>query len=226
MILAKEKIFLFIYYSVMIQNSANNPRSLTEALERLGGIATGAQLAALLEAADRVMLETRRFDRTATGRRTLLSGLAVDLEFAGVGENWRNFAKRLLQAKRINAEDEATIRLWDSFGSLIGNSDRHLGNLSFFSADYQHFSLAPAYDMLPMRLAPSAQGELIERTAEIAPSSLDLNTFAQAANMAEDFWRRVQIDERLAGRMTAIANSFLEAIARIRQQMGYLNGWA
>jgi len=176
----------------------------------------------LIEDGGRIMLETRRFDRTAVGRRALLSGSALDMEFAGVGENWSRLARILLREKRISAQDESTIRLWDSFGVLIGNSDRHLGNLSFFTEDYQQFTLAPAYDMLPMRWAPSAQGELVERKAELTASSLDPLTFPQAADMAEDFWGRVLNDGRLSGRMNSMAYSSLDAISQMRRQMAYL----
>lgn len=177
---------------------------------------------ALLEPVGRVALETRRFDRTEAGRRAMLSGSALDMEFAGIGENWRLLAKALLREKRIAAQDAAAIRLWDGFGALVGNSDRHFGNLSFFTEDYRRFTLAPAYDMLPMRWAPSAQGELVGRTLEVAPSSLDRGAFKQAADMAEDFWNRVRGDERLGGRMERIAGPSLDMLARVRRQMGLM----
>lgn len=177
----------------------------------------------LIENGGRVMLETRRFNRTPAGRRAMLSGSALDMEFAGVGENWSRLASVLLREKRIAAQDAATVRLWDSFGAMIGNSDRHLGNLSFLTEDYRRFTLAPAYDMLPMRWAPSAQGELVERNAEMAASSLDPRSFGQVVDMAEAFWTRVRGDGRLAGRMEGIAGLSLAALASLRRQMGLMD---
>jgi len=177
---------------------------------------------AWVESGGRVLLETRRFDRTASGRRALLSGTALDMEFAGVGENWSRLANVLLREKRISAQDAATILLWDSFGAMIGNSDRHLGNLSFFTEDYRTFTLAPAYDMLPMRWAPAGQGELIERPPAIAASSLDAGSFWRAAEIAEDFWRRVLSEDRLQGRLSAVAVPSLQAIEELRRQMEWM----
>lgn len=175
---------------------------------------------ALIEQEGRVLLETRRFDRTpAGGRRAMASGSALGMEFAGVGENWTRLANALLRERRISAQDAETIRLWDDFGAMVGNSDRHLGNVSFLTEDYRHFSLAPAYDMLPMRWAPSAQGELVARNPDMAASSLDVRAFGRAADMAEAFWRAVHGDGRLAGRMAGIAELSLEAVGRVRRQM-------
>jgi hypothetical protein len=192
------------------------------ALEVMRGHGQSAVESVLIEQAGRVLLETRRFDRTPSGHRAMVSGSALDMEFAGVGENWSRLAEVLLRDKRIAAQDAATVRLWDGFGAMIGNSDRHLGNLSFLTDDYRHFTLAPAYDMLPMRFAPSSQGEMFERNVELVPSLMDRRSFAQGADMAEDFWQQVRADPRLAGRMAGIAELSLEAIGRLKRQMGVL----
>lgn len=60
------------------------------------------------------------------------------------------------------AEDQVRVQhLW-WFGRLIGNTDRHTGNLSF-RPEQERFTLAPLHDMLPMRYAPLAGGEAPKR---------------------------------------------------------------
>ena len=46
------------------------------------------------------------------------------------------------------------LRLVATFGSLIANTDRHFGNLTFFDNYEGKFRLAPVYAMLPMLFAP------------------------------------------------------------------------
>ena len=60
--------------------------------------------------------------------------------------------------------DQVRILWW--YGKLIGNTDMHLGNVSFrFRPDPRgrvQLNLAPAYDMLPMLYAPLSGGEIPE----------------------------------------------------------------
>ena len=81
-----------------------------------------------------------------------------------------------------------------AFGRLIGNTDMHQGNIGFHLADRGPLPLSPAYDMLPMSLAPS-------RTSVLRPTS-PMNPVAPlragqlahlqwAAPLAEDCWERV-----------------------------------
>jgi hypothetical protein len=75
--------------------------------------------------------------------------------------------RRPLGAAGLISQDEARLtRLLDTFGALIANTDRHLGNLSLFADNVAH-SLAPAYDMLPMAYRPTDQGEV--RAVEFRP---------------------------------------------------------
>ena len=48
------------------------------------------------------------------------------------------------------------------FGTLIGNSDMHSGNLSFVAERGRPYNLAPAYDMTPMALAPRTGGGICQ----------------------------------------------------------------
>ncbi|MGZ8215831.1 type II toxin-antitoxin system HipA family toxin YjjJ [Methylomagnum sp.] len=175
-----------------------------------------------LDSGGRVMLETQRFDRTPTGRRAMVSGTALDLQFAGQGENWSRLGKALCRHKLISAADAETLVLRHTFGILIGNTDMHLGNISFFTDDYTRFTLAPVYDMLPMRWAPSATGEMVERRLEISGHSLDAHIFGPAARMAADFWTRAQRCEALEGRFAVIAGQALAELELTRRKMAPL----
>lgn len=181
-----------------------------------------AALSELVEVDGRILLETRRFDRTPNGRRAMVSGLALDSQFAGVGADWARLAGALLRQKLLSAEDAGRLRLWQSFGRLIGNSDMHLGNVSFFTEDYACFALAPSYDMLPMRWAPTASGEVVERSPDFAGYSLDARGFGAAADMAEVFWCRVRACERLEGRWNETAAAALRELALVRKKMALL----
>ncbi|WNV03145.1 type II toxin-antitoxin system HipA family toxin YjjJ [Candidatus Methylospira mobilis] len=179
-----------------------------------------AAVSAIVETGGRVMLETRRFDRSANGRRALLSGTAIDAQFVGVVEpDWAAFIRTLCRKKRIDSGDRDHVLLWHAFGLLIGNSDMHLGNLSFFTEDYRSFTLASAYDMLPMRWSPARGGEIVERQLDIPLRLLDNASFETAAVMAEDFWCRVRGFDALERRFSAIADAALLEIARVRRKV-------
>ncbi|SMF94654.1 HipA-like N-terminal domain-containing protein [Methylomagnum ishizawai] len=178
----------------------------------------------LIEGGGRIMLESARFDRTPEGRRAMLSGTAIDMQFAGVGEDWAKLGEALLKAHVIPTDVAETLGLWSAFGRLIGNSDMHLGNVSFLTEDYRQFTLAPAYDMLPMRWAPSTNGEIVERELDIPVRFLVPCAFGLAADMAEDFWTRVRSCEWLEGRWSGIAETASMAVAQAREKMRLLRG--
>ncbi|MBL8451078.1 MAG: type II toxin-antitoxin system HipA family toxin YjjJ [Dechloromonas sp.] len=108
-------------------------------------------------------LEVERFDRVGVrGRRALFSLLAVDAEFVGLGTGpWPAAARRLVSEKAIYPEAAVgASRLW-AFGSLIGNSDTHFGNLCFMTdTGGRPYDLAPCYDMSPMGFAPRSSGAM------------------------------------------------------------------
>ncbi|PTL79596.1 type II toxin-antitoxin system HipA family toxin YjjJ [Vitiosangium sp. GDMCC 1.1324] len=105
---------------------------------------------------DHRFLEVDRFDRIGPrGRRALLSLRSIDGEYVskdGV-TTWTDVARHLLPLQ-LSEDDYRRIRWLDTFGQLIGNVDRHLGNVSFFLDKQDRFRLAPIYDMLPMVFAP------------------------------------------------------------------------
>ncbi len=94
---------------------------------------------------------------------------------------------------RISDWSKQRILLLEAFGRLIHNNDRHFGNLSFFwqpGESELKLRLTPIYDMLPMRLAPAANGMVSDAPLEaVVPRSELIEVRDQAVALAEQFWR-------------------------------------
>jgi hypothetical protein len=163
--------------------------------------------------ADRVFLETVRFDRVdRVGRVGVSSLFAIDSALYGKLDNWIDAGKRLAADRRIDSATLGTIRLLATFGALIANTDRHLGNLACFDRYDGRFSLAPVYDMLPMLYAPE-HDELPARVfAPPAPSSDNLREFGRARVLAERYWSTCAGDARISAGFRGIAAENLRAL--------------
>lgn len=151
-----------------------------------------APQSSLIKGGDRLFLEIERFDRNISGgRRGIISLAALDLEFVGQLRSWSETAKSLFEKKMINQVDYENIVWLDVFGKLIGNSDRHHGNISFFCIGEKIAGLTPVYDMLPMMYAPQ-QNQLINRIFDPTPANLDeIPVWNDALATAHDFWVQV-----------------------------------
>ena len=130
-------------------------------------------------------LEVERFDRMGSlGRRALHSLYALDAEFVGSGTgSWSLLTRRLTETGQIvpQAVEDASL-LW-AFGTLIGNTDMHNGNLSFIAEHGRPYAIAPAYDMTTMGFAPRSGGGL--------PDSIAAPTIE--ADVPNDIWRRAEV---------------------------------
>ncbi|MHB0991938.1 MAG: type II toxin-antitoxin system HipA family toxin YjjJ [Burkholderiales bacterium] len=139
-------------------------------------------------------LEVQRFDRIdGLGRRALVSLAALDAEFAGAGAGgWPIIARRLAVDGQIRTEAaDSTDLLW-AFGTLIGNSDMHNGNLSFVSDHGRPYGIAPAYDMTPMTFAPRSGGGIPDIVPEaIIRPCVANETWRHAAELARRFLARI-----------------------------------
>ena len=150
-----------------------------------------------------LFLQVPRFDRIGhRGRRATLTLAAIDDAWFGLRDNWAAAAVRLHQCGWLDGADRDRILLLEAFGRRIFNNDRHFGNLAFFwqpGAAEPVLKLAPAYDMLPMALAPAANGMLPEGLPEPPlPASALLPVWQQAAELATKFWQRVAEDDRIS----------------------------
>lgn len=145
---------------------------------------------------ERAYLQVERFDRVGEfGRKGLISLRSLVSEYVGKQGNWVEVSKSLLAQKRMSAEDYERVELLYAFGLMIGNTDMHNGNLSFYFEDFQVISLAPIYDMLPMAFMPK-QGEIIDMDYSI-PRFIPVSTqnLDKAKQLAQQFWQAVQNHE-------------------------------
>ncbi|AVS66359.1 phosphatidylinositol kinase [Paracidovorax avenae] len=130
------------------------------ALNVLSDAGIPASRTAVIDHAGQRFLEVERFDRAGpTGRIGLFSLAALDAEFVGQGTGgWPSIVQALVRQRCVSPEAvDMASRLW-AFGTLIGNTDMHTGNLSFISGQGRPYALAPAYDMTPMAFAPRSGG--------------------------------------------------------------------
>lgn len=153
----------------------------------------------LHERAGRVFLAAQRFDRPpadvqgqAPGRIGMVSLEAFNAEFVGTVDQWAKTAQRLHSQGLLSAEDARRLQLWDAFGQLIANTDRHYGNVSLLW-NGKRWALAPCYDMLPMRFMP-VQGEVPAWAWDmdaVQPSAAVLPVWEEARALAQRFWGQV-----------------------------------
>ena len=187
------------------------------ALQTLAAAGVRAAHTVIEQAAGRVFLESRRFDRTPQGGRVGMVSLEVyDRQYIGQGTNWVDTAQRSDRAgpERLHPDDVSAIGLLDAFGALIANTDRHHGNLSLLLQDHR-WRLAPAYDMLPMLYAPVA-GEVVPRDLAAQPPRPTVHTLAvwpQARELALRFWQAVAADPRISAAFRAIAQANAHLVA-------------
>lgn len=175
------------------------------ALETLRAAGIPAAQTYVLDHGGQRFLEVERFDRVGSmGRRALHSLTALDAEFVGSGDgSWPLITRHLADSGQIEPQAvELAALLW-AFGTLIGNTDMHNGNLSFIAEHGRPYAIAPAYDMTPMGFAPRSGGGLPDSIA--APNIL--------ADVPNDIWRRAEV---LAGEFLSrvrASNAFSQRFA-------------
>ena len=169
----------------------------------------------VVETARRTYLVSQRFDRHGPrGRSHVVPLHAVHEAFVhGPRQHWAATCRALAQQRRLptDAADQAQALL--HFGRLIGNTDMHFGNLSLRVAWADmargRFTLAPVYDMLPMRWRPDHHsGEL--GLLPFTPEAIDLQSAAQP--VALRFWQR-------ATKASALSASFRELALTMAQRL-------
>ncbi len=187
------------------------------ALQLLGETGVAVAQTRIHETAKRTYLESTRFDRCgAHGRSHVVPLHAVHEAFVpGYFGNWASSCDVLVKQKRLPAQAGAQVRALMQFGRLIGNSDMHFGNLSLAVQREDiargRFTLAPLYDMLPMRWRPNpGSGELDWYSFE--PQPIDLQSAARP--VALQFWQRVKDHPPLSAGMRALAAIMIKALAQ------------
>ena len=167
-------------------------------------------------------LEAPRFDRVGQfGRLGVFSLRALEAEFVGdVSAPWPSLVRRLVADGHVHADAIAGAALLWAFGTLIGNTDMHAGNLSFISGHGRPYHLAPAYDMLPMGFAPRSGGALVDTLSPASlTSSVDGATWREALGLAEGFFSLARncdgFSARFAPCLDAIRRHIDDATSRI-----------
>lgn len=156
-----------------------------------------------------------RFDRVGeSGRVPMLSLSSIDAEFVGLGQSWTKVAARLHDHGLVDSEAVRTCLHNEFYAQWIGNSDRHLGNVSMTVRD-TGFALLPAYDMLPMIYAPE-RGEIIPRSINYPVRPMQHEDLWQHAGMvAQRFWGRVSQDARVSADFRKLADVNLVQIRKL-----------
>ena len=190
-----------------------------EAASNLPGLA--AARSRILQHGGRCFLEVERFDRHgAFGRSRLASLATVDAALIGDGaSDWTRVSARMAAAGRLSTDDVLRIQhLW-WFGRLIANSDMHAGNLSF-EPHQGVLHLAPAYDMLPMRYAPLAGGEVAPGSYEPpVPLPTQRAVWDMSCKAALGFWRAAARDRRISEAFRQICVQNQERLQRVADRL-------
>lgn len=182
----------------------------------------------ILMAEGRTFLEVERFDRHGEfGRLPLISLAVLDAAFIGSGNgDWPTLIEKLVSLSMVSkALVQETLVLW-WFGRLIGNSDMHLGNLSFqlIKNEGQSVSmhLSPAYDMLPMLYAPLSGGEVpLRKFAAALPLPQHAIAWRIAYDAATSFWEAASQDERISLTFREIARMNLEQLVQLKSTVSH-----
>jgi hypothetical protein len=165
---------------------------------------------------DRTYLEVHRFDRIGRFGRLPMNSLgAVDDEFFGRRDNWVAMANRLESAKMLSQDDASMLRWISVFGDLIANTDQHFGNVTLIPRDmeYKQFTLAPAYDVLPMYYRPKdGEPTFPEFNPQVSALSLE---WEEAHRYAVLFWIRASMDTRISERFRSICSANRVALEKI-----------
>jgi len=165
-------------------------------------------------------LEVDRFDRVGRqGRRGVISLFAINCHYLGDDfDDWSRAGRRILDEPSLSIDAEHADRMvWlDTFGDLIGNTDRHFGNFCFFADEARRLVLTPTtvYDMLPMLFAPS-DANLVERQfAPRPPTALNLHLWHEVANHALKYWSRLCEESSLSVGFRRISTGCRDTLAR------------
>ena len=189
--------------------------------KKLGEIAVVAASSELVTGGGRVFLESQRFDRTGhRGRIGVVSLAAVADHYIGRRDNWIAAVKRLQALRAVSATAVDAVRRIATFGQLIGNTDMHFGNLSFFCSFGTPLSLAPVYDMLPMMYAPVAGEELPQRQYEPPlPVADNLDLWPAIAERAVEYWREVAAHPLVSADFAQLARENAASLGGMKRQV-------
>ena len=171
----------------------------------------------VVESAQRCYLLSARFDRSGVrGRRHVVAVGAVHQAFiSDAYVHWAASCEALARQRRLPALHARRAEALLHFGRLIGNTDMHSGNLGLFVAPDDlakgRFTLAPVYDMLPMRWRPDAA---LGGAADYAPFEPDPRSVGSAAaGPAKVFWARLAAQPRVSRALRQVAAQMAQRLS-------------
>lgn len=182
----------------------------------------------LLQAGGRTFLEIDRFDRHGfRGRSPVCSWAALNGGLLGLPSHAWVLGAQALQTRGWLAGDTASAiaRLWH-FGHLIANTDMHDGNLAFrpgasispTSARRPLLSLAPIYDMLPMRYAPPRAAEVLTPAfTPQRPLPSEAGPWREALPAAQAFWGMAAQDKRISAGFRRVCGANEKVLGQIHK---------
>ncbi len=195
------------------------------ALQTLADAGLSAARSRVLDFSGQRFLEVERFDRVGTlGRRALHSLTALDAEFVGEGRaHWPALVRELVSAGQVRAEAlRDTALLW-AFGTLIGNTDMHTGNLSFIAEHGRPYTLAPTYDMTPMAFRPTSGGRLPDALSAAAiHADVPNPLWREALALAQAYLQRLQSNDGFSARFAPCVAALREHQAVAAEKIGRL----
>ena len=177
-----------------------------ECAARLSGVASARTR--VVQHGERTFLESERFDRVGLhGRLSLCTLDTLSHAFLGTSStDWALLSARLHEMALVDAGTVRAIELLWWFGRLIGNTDMHLGNLSFHMTPT--LRLAPAYDTLPMMYAPLPGGEVPPREfTPPLPLPEQTGLWKIACKAALEFWQLASTEARISGPFQSVCRA-------------------
>jgi hypothetical protein len=175
----------------------------------------------LIHGSERTFLESVRFDRAGeNGRCAVVSLWAIDGGYFGQPHTpWTAAAERMEHGHWLTSKDAYRLKTLWWYGTLIGNTDMHYGNVSFFLGPDFPCSLAPVYDMLPMLYRPGEQGAIPHRDfSPVPPPPEALEPWREAAGLAEETWARVASERIISKAFRELARANRQTIAQYRKR--------
>lgn len=166
----------------------------------------------MIKGKTRLFLEISRFDRTQVGRKGLITLDALNSEFVGSHGPWHQIARSLMEQQLLDKTTYDKIYWLEIFGQLIANTDRHLGNISFFTQHTHLIGLAPVYDMVPMLYAPEHE-QIMDRIYDPPLPDGDYGEIWKSAwKTACDFWKKVATHKLMTSSFKMIAKNNLKKL--------------
>ena len=158
----------------------------------------------------RTYLLSTRFDRIGQGRRHIVSvGSVHDAFVKNAYVNWFATCSELARQGRLPLSQAQAVTDIFRFGQIIGNTDMHSGNLALYVQGRAlqellegKFSVAPVYDMLPMRWRPDPTLGMQEYAAFDADYSMAPLHIRQAAMV---FWLKLSTNHMVSRDLKAVS---------------------